>query len=185
MNVIATPLAGVFVIAPRIFGDARGWFVETYHRERYAAAGIAIDGDLVQDNLSRSRRGVLRGLHFQLANPQGKLVQVLQGAVFDVAVDLRRDSPTFARWHATKLSADDHRQIWIPRGFAHGFLALTETALVSYKCSAHYDPRDGRAIRWDDPDLAIAWPLEGAPVVSAADAAAPLLRDAILPGDPT
>lgn len=182
MNMAAAPIAGLLVIEPRVHRDGRGWFVETYQRERYAAAGIA--DELVQDNLSSSRRGTLRGLHYQRRRPQGKLVYVVQGAVFDVAVDLRPGSPTFARWHGTTLSAEDHRQLWVPPGFAHGFLALTEPAVVAYKCSALYDASDSHAIRWDDPELAIAWPLDGAPILSATDAAAPALRDAALPGGP-
>ncbi len=182
MNVFATSLAGVLVIEPRVFTDARGWFVETYQRERYAAAGITANAELVQDNVSFSRRGVLRGLHYQLRRPQGKLVQVTQGLVFDVAVDIRRDSPTFGRWLGTILSADNHRQLWIPPGFAHGFLALSDTAAVAYKCSAVYEPSDSHAIRWDDPELAIAWPLDGTPILSPADGIAPPLRDAALPG---
>lgn len=182
MNVRTTALPGVLVIEPRVFADARGWLVETFHRERYAAAGIELDAELVQDNLSLSRRGVLRGLHYQLHRPQGKLVHVTRGAVFDVAVDLRPRSPTFGRWFGTTLSADDHRQLWIPPGCAHGFLALSDTAAVAYKCSPLYEAADSHAIRWDDPELAIAWPLDGPPILSAIDAAAPCMREATLPG---
>lgn len=182
MNVVATPLEGLLVIEPRVFPDARGWFLETYHSERYAAAGI---GPLVQDNLSSSTRGVLRGLHYQVKRPQAKLVQCIAGEVFDVAVDLRPGSLTYKQWWGTRMSANAARQVWIPEGFAHGFLALSETALVAYKCSALYEAGDGYAIRWDDPELAIAWPLDGEPVLSPQDASAPLLRNATLPGGVT
>lgn len=181
MTIVPTALPEVVIVEPRVFRDARGWFVETYQRERYAGAGIAVGLEFVQDNRSSSIRGVLRGLHYQLARPQGKLVHVTRGAVFDVAVDLRRGSPTFGRWAGATLSADDHRQIWIPPGFAHGFLALAELAEVAYKCTALHDPADARAVRWDDPALAIAWPLDGPPLLSSTDAAAPSLRDAELP----
>ena len=179
MKVESTPLPGVLLIEPRVHVDARGWFVETFQRDRYAAAGIA--ADFVQDNRSRSRAGALRGLHYQLRRPQGKLIEVTRGEVFDVAVDVRRGSPTFAQWFGATLSADDHRQLWIPPGYAHGFLALSEIVEVAYKCTAGYDPEDARAIRWDDPDLAIRWPLRGPPILSAADAAAPGLSAAALP----
>lgn len=160
-----------------MFPDSRGWFVETFHAERYAE----ITGVLVQDNLSSSLRGVLRGLHYQLRQPQGKLVQVMVGDVFDVAVDLRPGSRTFAQWYGTRLSAEDQRQMWVPPGFAHGFYALSETAVVSYKCSTLFRADDQHAIRWDDPELGIAWPLDGAPVLSTKDAEAPAMRNAQLP----
>lgn len=179
MNVRATPLPGVLVIEPKVFTDSRGWFVEAFQRERYAAAGIL--AELVQDNRSRSTQGVLRGLHYQRRRPQGKLVYVTLGEIFDVAVDLRPGSPTFARWFGIRLSAAEHTQLWIPPGFAHGFLALSDVADVAYKCSAFYDPEDALAIRWDDPELAIAWPLVGPPLLSPADRDAPALRDASLP----
>ena len=181
MIVQPTTIAGVLVIEPRVFSDARGWLVETFHRERYASAGVALGAELVQDNLSWSRQGVLRGLHYQLARPQGKLVHVTRGEVFDVAADIRRGSPTFGRWFGVILSSDNHRQLWIPPGLAHGFLVLSDGAEVAYKLSAPYDAADARAIRWDDPDLAIAWPGTTAPTLSAADSAAPWLRDAELP----
>jgi dTDP-4-dehydrorhamnose 3,5-epimerase len=181
MIVLPTTLDGVALIEPRVFHDDRGWLVETFQRDRYAAAGVTFDADLVQDNLSSSRRGVLRGLHYQLARPQGKLVHVTHGHVFDVAVDIRRGSPTFARWVGVYLSADNHRQLWIPPGYAHGFVVLSETAEVAYKLSAAYDAADARAIRWDDPDLAIAWPHVARLTLSAADADAPRIRDAELP----
>jgi dTDP-4-dehydrorhamnose 3,5-epimerase len=166
MNVSATSLAGVLLIEPRVFGDARGFFQETWQQARYAEAGIA--GKFVQDNLSRSRRGVLRGLHFQQPNPQGKLVYVLEGEVYDVAVDIRRGSPSFGRAEGFSLSAENHRQLYIPPGFAHGFCVLSETALFAYKCTAPYDPACEATLRWDDSDLGIAWPIE-APELSDKD----------------
>ena len=178
MNAVATSLPGVVVIEPSVFADDRGWLAETFRRATYADAGI---GDFVQENRSRSRRSVLRGLHYQLAHPQAKLVYVTRGEVFDVAVDVRRGSPTFGQWFGTSLTEDNHRQLWIPAGFAHGFLAMSELADVVYKCSAEYDPKDGRAIRWDDPVLAIAWPITTPPILSATDASAQALRDAELP----
>jgi dTDP-4-dehydrorhamnose 3,5-epimerase len=174
MNALTCPLEGLRVLQPKVFGDARGFFLEVWNRRRYAESGLAVD--FVQDNLSFSRRGTLRGLHFQNPAPQAKLLQVLQGEVFDVAVDLRRSSPTFGRWHALLLSADNKLQFFIPAGFAHGFAVLSETAMFYYKCSAPYSPGDELALRWDDPDLGIEWPLR-APVLSAKDAQAPRLRD--------
>jgi dTDP-4-dehydrorhamnose 3,5-epimerase len=179
MKVIETPLAGVLIIEPRVFGDERGFFLETWSRSRYAEAGI--DVDFVQDNLSLSSRGVLRGLHFQNPMAQGKLVSVLAGEVFDVAVDLRQGSPTFGRWHGVVLSGENKRQYWVPPGFAHGFCVTSETALFTYKCTELYAPGHERAIRWDDPELAIDWPV-AAPQVSDKDRVAPLLAD-IDPGD--
>lgn len=175
MKVIETEIPGALVIEPRVFGDARGFFLETWQRERYAAAGI--DADLVQDNMSYSCRGVLRGLHIQHPFAQGKLVQVAQGEVFDVAVDLRRSSPWFGRWVGVMLSAENKRQFWVPPGFAHGFLVVSEDALFTYKCSETYHPETELSVRWDDPDIGIEWPLNGAPALSARDRDAPLLRD--------
>jgi dTDP-4-dehydrorhamnose 3,5-epimerase len=175
--VIVTPtsLPEVLVVEPTVFGDGRGWFLEAWHAERYAALGI---GDaFVQDNVSYSARGVLRGLHLQHPHEQAKLIQVLDGAVFDVAVDVRRGSPRFGRWASVELSSANRRQLYVPRGFAHGFLVTSEHALVSYKASATYRPDAELAIRWDDPALAIAWPLAGPPTVSPRDAAAPPLAD--------
>ena len=175
MNVLATPLPGVLVLEPRVFGDDRGFFMETWQAERYAEAGLP---PFVQDNLSFSQRGVLRGLHYQEPGGQGKLVQVLQGEVFDVAVDIRQGSPTFGQWHGVTLSSQNRRQFWVPAGFAHGFVVTSETALFAYKCSAPYAPQHEHSIRWDDPDLGIAWPDVGeAPKLSAKDAAAGALRD--------
>lgn len=172
MNVTKTDLPGVLVLEPKVHGDARGYFAETYQAERYGDAGIP--AAFVQDNVSFSRRGVLRGIHLQWPRAQGKLVQVVQGEVFDVAVDLRRDSPTFGRWVGHSLTGSSLRQIWIPPGFGHGFLTVSETALLAYKCTDLYSARDEIAVRWDDPDLAIAWPCK-APLLSAKDAAAPCL----------
>lgn len=179
MNIIETSLPGVLIIEPKVFGDDRGFFLETYQQARYASAGIT--EPFVQDNLSRSARGTLRGLHFQQPNPQGKLVQALRGAVFDVAVDLRRGSPTFGRWFGAELSEQNRRQMWIPGGFAHGFCVVSESADFAYKCTANYAPESGRAIAWDDPDLGIEWPITD-PQLSAQDRNAPRLRDApVLP----
>ncbi|HVZ86377.1 MAG TPA: dTDP-4-dehydrorhamnose 3,5-epimerase [Polyangia bacterium] len=179
MNIIETSLPGVLIIEPKVFGDDRGFFLETYQQARYASAGIT--EPFVQDNLSRSARGTLRGLHFQQPNPQGKLVQALRGAVFDVAVDLRRGSPTFGRWFGAELSEQNRRQMWIPGGFAHGFCVVSESADFAYKCTANYAPESGRAIAWDDPDLGIEWPITD-PLLSAQDRSAPRLRDApVLP----
>lgn len=179
MKISDTALPGVLLIEPRVFSDARGFFLESWNRRSFRAAGL--DLDFVQDNHSRSARGVLRGLHYQLENPQGKLVRVTQGAVFDVAVDIRRSSPHFGRWVGYELSAENHRMLWIPPGFAHGFLVLSETADFLYKCTSLYDPPSDRGIRWDDPAIGIAWPDAGArPLLSAKDAEARLLADAEL-----
>jgi dTDP-4-dehydrorhamnose 3,5-epimerase len=178
MNVRTCDLAGLLILEPKVFGDSRGFFLETWNRRRYQEAGI--DADFVQDNLSLSRRGTLRGLHFQNPNPQGKLLQVLEGEVFDVAVDLRRSSPTFGRWHGLALSAENKLQFYIPSGFAHGFQVLSETALFHYKCTDFYSPGDERAIRWDDTDLGIEWPMT-TPILSDKDFRAPRLCE--LPSD--
>jgi dTDP-4-dehydrorhamnose 3,5-epimerase len=171
MKVHGTALPGVFVVEPAVFGDARGFFYESFNqRELEAALGRELR--FVQDNHSKSARGVLRGLHYQLPKPQGKLVRVVRGEVFDVAVDLRRDSPTRGRWLGEVLSAENKRQLWIPEGFAHGFLVLSDEAEFLYKTTAYYAPEHERCIRWDDPTLAIAWPATGGPPrVSAKDAA--------------
>jgi dTDP-4-dehydrorhamnose 3,5-epimerase len=157
MNVIQTNLPGVIIFEPKVFGDERGYFMETWNQARYAEAGLK--ETFVQDNLSYSRRGVLRGLHFQHPNAQGKLVQVLQGEVFDVAVDIRIGSPTFGKWVGVVLSSDNKRQLFIPGGFDHGFCVTSEIALFAYKCTAFYSPAHEASIRWDDPDLAIDWPV--------------------------
>lgn len=157
MNVIATSLPGVLLLEPKVFGDARGFFLEIWQAERYRAAGMP--APFVQDNHSRSRRGVLRGLHYQLVQPQGKLVWVTRGAVFDVAVDVRRGSPQFGRWFGCVLDDENHRQLYIPPGFAHGFCVLSEEADFFYKCTDYYHPQSERGIAWDDPDIGIEWPL--------------------------
>jgi dTDP-4-dehydrorhamnose 3,5-epimerase len=184
MQRLPTSLPELVLLELAVLSDERGRFLETYQQERYAAAGIAPAAPFVQDNLSTSVVGALRGLHYQLAQPQGKLVWVTRGAIFDVAVDIRRGSPRFGQWFGTTLSAQNHRQLWIPPGFAHGFAVTAAdggAADVAYKVTALYAPGDQHAIRWDDPELAIAWPLTGAPLLSPRDAAAPALRQAALP----
>jgi dTDP-4-dehydrorhamnose 3,5-epimerase len=171
-------LPGLLLIEPDVFGDHRGFFVESWNRQRYREAGIA--EDFVQDNFSLSQRGTVRGLHFQNPRAQGKLVSVWQGEVFDVGVDVRRGSPTFGRWFGYNLSAENKRQFYLPPGFAHGFAVLSETALFHYKCTEAYSPQDEIGFRWDDPQVGIAWPVDH-PVLSARDSRAPLLRD--LPPD--
>jgi dTDP-4-dehydrorhamnose 3,5-epimerase len=175
VKVVETGILGVLIVEPKVFGDARGFFMETFQSNRYAQWGIA--ENLVQDNLSRSRRGVLRGLHVQHPHAQGKLVQVLDGEVFDVAVDIRVGSPTFKRWVGVSLSGENKRQLWIPPGLAHGFCVNSDYALFGYKCSDFYHPETELSVRWDDPDIGIEWPLDGEPDLSAKDADAPLLRD--------
>ena len=180
MNVIQTAIPGLLILEPKVFGDARGFFMESYNAKAFHdATGLA--PNFVQDNHSRSGKGVLRGLHYQIEQAQGKLVRVTRGSVFDVAVDLRRASPTFGQWAGVELSEENNRQLWIPPGFAHGFQVLSDEAFVLYKCTAPYVAGADRAIAWDDPDLAIPWPLADA-IVSPRDAAAPRLRDApVLP----
>lgn len=173
MRVTETDLPGVLVIEPEVFGDERGWFLETWRDERYAAHGLP--ATFVQDSLSFSRRGALRGLHLQHPRGQGKLVYALAGEVFDVAVDVRPDSPHFGRHAATRLSGENKKQVWIPPGFAHGFLVTSETALFAYKCTERYAPEHELAVAWNDSDLAIAWPDVGEPRLSDKDAAAPPL----------
>ena len=174
MKIEHCKLAGLMIIEPQVFGDTRGFFMELWNRTRYVEAGL--DAQFVQDNLSRSGRGTLRGLHFQNPHAQGKLLQVLEGEVFDVAVDLRRSSPTFRQWHGVVLSAENKRQFFVPPGFAHGFLVSSDSALFYYKCTHTYSPQHELAIRWDDPEIGIQWPIER-PLLSAKDANAPLLRD--------
>ncbi len=176
MKVSATVLPEVLLIEPRVHGDARGFFLETFHATRYAEVGIRMP--FVQDNWSRSVRGTLRGLHFQEPYAQGKLVQVMRGAVFDVAVDVRRGSPRFGRWVGCELSEDNKCQLWVPPGFAHGFVVLTDECDFVYKCTETYRPEVERAIAWDDPAIGIDWRIE-APRLSAKDAAAPRLADAL------
>jgi dTDP-4-dehydrorhamnose 3,5-epimerase len=173
-----TRLPEVILIKPRVFGDVRGFFFESWHRQRFAAAGI--DADFVQDNHSHSVRHTLRGLHFQIQQPQGKLVHVTNGEAFDVAVDLRRSSPRFGQWAGAMLSDSNHHMLWVPPGFAHGFLALSDEIDFLYKCTDFYAAQHERAIRWDDAQLSVRWPLPFgvAPILSAKDAAAPLFKDA-------
>jgi dTDP-4-dehydrorhamnose 3,5-epimerase len=174
VKIIETELPGVVLIEPRVFGDDRGFFLETWSRSQYVELGLP--GEFVQDNVSLSVPGVIRGLHFQHPSAQGKLVMALRGEIFDVAVDIRRGSPTYGRWTGATLSGATLRQMYVPPGFAHGFAVVGEAALVSYKCTAAYNPRHESSIRWDDPDLGIAWPV-AEPIVSAKDRAAPRLRD--------
>ena len=152
-----TSIAGVYIIEPTVFGDERGYFMETYHAQEFKKAGL--DFNFVQDNQSKSRKGVLRGLHFQLTQPQGKLVRVIKGEVFDVAVDLRKDSPTYSKWEGVILSEENKKQFYVPEGFAHGFLVLSEEAEFTYKCTNFYDADDEGGLMWNDPDIAIDWPL--------------------------
>ncbi len=174
MQFISTELEGLVVIEPKVFEDDRGFFMETFHRPRFAAAGI--DVEFVQDNHSRSSLGVLRGLHYQLTRPQGKLVRVLRGQIFDVAVDLRRHSPTFGRWYGCHLTENNRRQLYIPPGFAHGFCVTSDVADVIYKCSAVYHPQDERTLIWNDPALDIHWPV-ASPIISGKDALGRRLAD--------
>lgn len=174
MRILNTDLPGVVTVEPAVYRDARGYFTETWHRERYREAGLP--GDFVQDNVSYSVKGVIRGLHLQEPYPQGKLIQVLEGEVFDVAVDVRVGSPNFLAWVGVTLSSENHRQVFVPPGFAHGFAVLSEFALVVYKCTEAYRPECEMSLLWDDPKLAIRWPLE-APVLSVKDLAAPRIDD--------
>ncbi|MDF1554275.1 MAG: dTDP-4-dehydrorhamnose 3,5-epimerase [Deferrisomatales bacterium] len=177
MKVVSTAIPEVLRVEPGVFGDARGFFFESFNARAWADA-TGLDTVFVQDNHSRSARGVLRGLHYQVRRPQGKLVRVVVGEVFDVAVDLRRDSATFGRWVGERLSAENKRQLWIPPGFAHGFLVLSEVAEFLYKTTDYYAPEWERAIRWNDPELAIDWPLTAAPVLSDKDAQATWFHEA-------
>ena len=177
MKVTPTAIEGVLIIEPKVFGDERGFFFESFNQRAFNEA-VGHTVDFVQDNHSRSAKGVLRGLHFQRPpHAQGKLVRVTQGSVFDVAVDIRPDSATFGRWVGVELSGANHRQMWIPAGLAHGFLVTSDSADFLYKTTDYYRPESEGSVRWDDPDLAIAWPLDGiTPALSAKDAAAPALR---------
>jgi len=177
MNVMRTEIPDILILEARVFGDERGFFQESYNRRAFREA-TGIDPDFVQDNHSRSEMNVLRGLHYQIDQPQGKLVRVVRGRVFDVAVDLRESSSTFGYWVGVELSEDNHRQCWIPAGFAHGFLVLSQQADVLYKATDYYAPEYERCIRWDDRDLGIAWPLGAAPIISGKDASGVPLRDA-------
>lgn len=180
MRFIACDIPGPVIIEPKVFGDERGFFLESWNRAAFAEAGL--DLTFVQDNHSRSSRGVLRGLHYQHPNPQGKLVRVANGSVFDVAVDIRRSSATFGRWIGVELSAANQRMLWVPPGFAHGFLTLEDKTDFLYKCTDFYQPASEHCLRWDDPALAIDWPLEGlTPELSAKDKVGKLLADCVLP----
>lgn len=174
MKLIETALSGCKVIEPAVFGDDRGFFFETWNADRFAEHGLP--GTFVQSNVSASAKGVLRGLHYQWPRPQGKLVTVLEGEVYDVAVDIRRGSPTFGRWEAVVLSAENKRQFWIPEGFAHGFAVLSERALFSYLCTDVYVKESDAGIRWNDADIAVDWPIS-APTLSPKDEAAPFMKD--------
>ncbi|HEY9099685.1 MAG TPA: dTDP-4-dehydrorhamnose 3,5-epimerase [Thiobacillus sp.] len=176
MNVIETRLPGVLILEPKVFGDSRGFFLESWNHKTFHDLGLSLD--FVQDNHSRSSRGVLRGLHYQLNQPQGKLVRVVSGAVFDVAVDLRRSSPNFGQWEGCELSADNKRMLWIPPGFGHGFLVLSDHADFLYKTTAFFNPESDRGVRWNDPEIAVQWPFEGVPTLSDKDLKLPYLTNA-------
>ena len=178
MQFIPQTIPDLVLVAPKVFGDERGFFFEVWRADQFTAAGIA--GPFVQDNHSRSRRGVLRGLHYQISHPQGKLVRVVEGEVLDVAVDIRRSSPTFGQWLGVRLSADNKHQLWIPPGFAHGFAVLSEHAEITYKCTDYYAPADERTIAWNDPAIGIDWGLAEAPILSAKDQAGVALAQADL-----
>ena len=180
MKFIPTRIPDVVLVEPVVFGDHRGFFMETWHERKFSEAGISVS--FVQDNHSRSAHGILRGLHYQISHPQGKLVRVTSGEVFDVAVDIRKGSATFGQWVGETLSADNRKMLWVPPGFAHGFLVLSDYAEFVYKCTDFYAPEHERCIRWDDPDLAIAWPIAKGdrPVLSQKDAAGVFLKDAEL-----
>ena len=177
MNVVETSLPGVLLLEPKVFGDARGFFMESWNARTFREAA-GVDATFVQDNHSRSARHVLRGLHYQVVRPQGKLVRVVAGEVFDVAVDLRRSSPHFGRWFGARLDAVSHRQMWIPPGFAHGFLVLSDAADFLYKTTEYWMPEHDRTLAWDDPAIGIDWPLgDASPILAAKDAAARRLAD--------
>jgi dTDP-4-dehydrorhamnose 3,5-epimerase len=177
MHVIPTAIPDVLILEPKVFGDSRGFFFESFNAQVFREA-TGVTAHFVQDNHSRSARGVLRGLHYQIKQPQGKLVRCTQGEVFDVAVDIRRDSPTFGQWVGEILSEENKRQLWVPPGLAHGFLVLSESADFLYKTTEYYAPQYERSILWNDPDLAIEWPLSLTPLLAAKDAAAALFREA-------
>ena len=177
MKVTPTAIPDVLIIEPKVFGDTRGFFMESFNQKAFNAA-IGRNVEFVQDNHSRSTKGVLRGLHYQTQQPQGKLVRVVRGSVFDVAVDIRKSSMTFGKWVGVELSEENHKQVWVPPGFAHGFVVLSETADFLYKTTGYYAPEFERSIRWDDPELAITWPLSDAPQLSAKDTAGQRLQTA-------
>ena len=175
MKISKTPLEGVLLVEPSVFRDERGFFVETYHAEKYAEQGL--DVRFVQDNHSKSARGTLRGLHGQHRRPQGKLVRAVEGEIFDVAVDIRKGSPTWAQWHGEILTADNFRQLYIPPYCLHAFIVLSESAQVEYKCTDFYDPGYELGVRWNDPEIGVEWPYDGDPLLSKKDAEAPLLSE--------
>jgi dTDP-4-dehydrorhamnose 3,5-epimerase len=177
LNVAETPLPGVLLLEPKVFADERGYFMETFRSDVMRRAGVA--AEFVQDNHSTSSRGVLRGLHYQEPKPQGKLLRCAHGAIFDVAVDIRVGSPHFSKWFGIELSESNRKMLWVPPGFAHGFCALTDDAVLIYKCTEYYDHAADRVIAWNDPDLAISWPVTD-PQLSPKDAAAPRLKDAVV-----
>lgn len=177
MNVIGTKLSECVIIEPKVFGDDRGFFLETFQAERYAQL-TSIELPFVQDNHSRSSKGVLRGLHFQVTRPQGKLVRVVRGEVFDVAVDIRPGSSTYGQWEAVILSEENKKQFWIPPGFAHGFIVTSDFADFEYKCTDYYDPHDEGSLLWNDPSLCITWPIDN-PILSKKDSQAPCLADIV------
>lgn len=168
MRAVPAAIPDVLIIEPKVFGDARGFFFESFNRREFGRA-TGLDVEFVQDNHSRSERGVLRGLHYQIRQPQGKLVRVVRGAVFDVAVDVRRSSPTFGRWVGVELTEDNHRQLWVPPGFAHGFVVTSETADFLYKTTDYYAPEHERCIAWNDPSIGVSWPVDGEPKLSPKD----------------
>ncbi len=176
-TVIPTAIPEVLILEPRVFGDARGFFLESFNARDFAQA-TGMNVEFVQDNHSKSAQGVLRGLHYQIQHAQGKLVRVVEGEVFDVAVDLRKSSPTFGKWVGVNLSADNHRQLWVPPGFAHGFVVLSESAQFLYKTTDYWYPEHERSLLWNDPAIGIDWPIDAQPLLAAKDAAASLLRDA-------
>jgi dTDP-4-dehydrorhamnose 3,5-epimerase len=178
MNIIETAIEGVLIVEPKVFGDERGFFMESWNARTFSDAGLDID--FVQDNHSRSSRGVLRGLHYQSPNPQGKLVRVTAGAVFDVAVDMRRSSPSFGKWVGVELSAANKRMLWVPEGMAHGFLCLEDGTDFLYKCRGFYEPANEHSLLWNDPAIGIDWPLDGIePQLNAKDLAGKLLAQAV------
>ncbi|APR06095.1 dTDP-4-dehydrorhamnose 3,5-epimerase [Thauera chlorobenzoica] len=177
MKVTQTAIAEVLVLEPKVFGDSRGFFLESFNARAFRDA-TGVDAAFVQDNHSRSAKGVLRGLHYQIRQPQGKLVRVVNGRVFDVAVDLRRRSPSFGKWVGVELSADNHRQLWVPPGFAHGFVVLSDSADFLYKTTDYYAPEYERCLAWNDPAVGVGWPLEGAPQLSGKDAQGKALAEA-------
>ena len=175
MEIVKAPINGVLLIKPKVWRDVRGYFVETWQKERYEQIGIVLP--FVQDNRSRSTKGALRGLHFQRTFPQGKLISVSSGVVFDVAVDIRKNSPTFGQWFGAELSGENQHQLWVPPGLAHGFCVCSDVADLSYKCTERYHPEDEGTVRWNDPDIAIVWPAVE-PVLSDKDRTAPFFKDA-------